>query len=93
MLEPQSYVLYEGGMTDTPTSISDLISKWPTIGEFAASIGCGYEAARQMKLRERIAPDHWSNVVSASKRKGIAGVSIEWLAAQRASSSKLEKAS
>lgn len=76
--------MYVALMSNTPTSISDLISKWPTIGEFAASIGCGYEAARQMKLRNRIAPEHWPNVVSASKRRGVKGVTLEWLAAQRA---------
>ena len=71
-------------MKDTPNSISDLISQWPTIGEFAASIGCGYEAARQMRLRNRIAPEHWPNVVSVAKRLGVKVVTLEWLAAQRA---------
>jgi len=70
-------------MSDTPTSISDLISKWPTIGEFAASIGCGYEAARQMRKRESIAPEHWPSVIAASRRRGVKGVTMEWLAAQR----------
>lgn len=78
-----SYLLYDAVMSNTPTSISDLIGRWPTIGEFAASIGCGYEAARQMRKRESIAPEHWDNVVSASKRKGLKGVTLEWLSAQR----------
>ena len=75
--------MYDAPMSNTPVSISDLISRWPTIGEFAASIGCGYEAARQMRKRESIAPEHWGNVISAAKRRGIKGVTMEWLAAQR----------
>lgn len=71
------------GMKDTPSSISDLISRWPTIGEFAAAIGCGYEAARQMRKRESIAPEHWESVIAAAKRRGLKGVTWEWLAAQR----------
>lgn len=83
--------MYDGAMSNTPTSISDLIGRWPTIGEFAASIGCGYEAARQMRKRESIAPEHWDNVVSASRRKGIEGVTLKWMAGQRSPSQ--EKAS
>lgn len=78
--------MYDTPMSSKPTSISDLIGRWPTIGEFAAAIGCGYEAARQMRKRQSIAPEHWHNVVSASKRKGVTGVSLEWLSAQRSPS-------
>ena len=63
-----------------PTSISRLIDSWQSIGAFAADVGCGYEAARQMRRRGRIAPQHWAQVVAASRRLGIAGVSYEWLA-------------
>ena len=59
---------------------SGLIDGWRTISDFAADIGCGYEAARQMRRRQRIAPQHWAHVVAASRRRGIAGVSHEWLA-------------
>ncbi|WP_245436392.1 hypothetical protein [Mesorhizobium tamadayense] len=68
-----------------PTSIPGLIDRWQSIGAFAADVGCGYEAARQMRRRGRIAPQHWPNVVAASRRLGIAGVSYEWLAGHRAS--------
>lgn len=60
--------------------VSDLIDRWGSIGAFAADVGCGYEAARQMRRRGRIAPQHWPHVVAASRRLGIAGVSYEWLA-------------
>ena len=68
----------------TPSSIPDLIAQWPTIGEFAADVGCGYEAARKMRDRRSIAPEHWGRVVAAAKAKNIPGISFEWLAAQRA---------
>ncbi|MBN9551734.1 MAG: hypothetical protein J0H31_23450 [Alphaproteobacteria bacterium] len=63
-----------------PTNISGLIDRWGSIGAFAADVGCGYEAARQMRRRGRIAPQHWPHVVAASRRLGIAGVNYEWLA-------------
>ncbi|WP_292120813.1 hypothetical protein [Mesorhizobium sp.] len=63
-----------------PTSVSGLIGRWQSIGAFAADVGCGYEAARQMRRRGRIAPQHWPHVVAASRRLGIAGASYEWLA-------------
>ena len=67
-------------MTDDPTTVSALISAWPTIGEFAADIGCGYEAARQMRRRERIAPSHWPQVIAAAKMRGVDVITVEWLA-------------
>lgn len=67
-----------------PKTISGLIDRWQSIGAFAADIGCGYEAARQMRRRGRIAPQHWPHVVAASRRLGVAGVSYEWLAGRAA---------
>lgn len=70
-------------MSTSPISISDLISKWETIGKYADDVGCGYEAARQQRRRGSIAPEHWANVIAAAQRKGIPGVTMEWLASQR----------
>ncbi|SFO64385.1 hypothetical protein SAMN03159463_02470 [Mesorhizobium sp. NFR06] len=67
-----------------PTSVSGLIDRWQSIGAFAADVGCGYEAARQMRRRGRIAPQHWPHVVAASRRLGVAGISYEWLAGRAA---------
>ncbi len=75
-------------MSNKPSSISALIDEWDTIAEFASAVGCGYEAARQMRLRESIAPGHWGKVVSAAKARAINGVTFEWLAERHASSSK-----
>ncbi len=68
----------------TPTSIPDLISRWPKLTEFVADVGCGYEAARKMKDRGSIAPEHWPAVIAAAERRGVSGVTFEWLAVQRA---------
>lgn len=78
-----SYLLYDADMMTEPTSISDLISKFGTIGKYADEVGCGYEAARQQRRRESIAPEHWANVIAAAERNGIPGVTMEWLASQR----------
>lgn len=75
--------MYDIRMMDTPKSIPDLISKWETIGDFASAIGCGYEAARQMRKRGSIAPEHWSSVVTAARTRKVPGITIEWLATQR----------
>jgi hypothetical protein len=58
---------------NTPQTISALIDAWPTITEFAAEVGCGYEAARQMRRRESIAPEHWERVIDAAGKRGIEG--------------------
>ena len=69
-------------MSTAPTSVADLISRWKTIGEYAAAVGCGYEAARKMAARGSIAPRHWSSVMVAAERQGVPGVTLDWLAAQ-----------
>lgn len=78
--QPTSIQGLPTNISGLPTSISGLIDRWGSIGAFAADVGCGYEAARQMRRRGRIAPQHWPHVVAASRRLGIAGVSYEWLA-------------
>jgi len=81
-------------MSDAPTSISDLISRWPTVAAFTSDVGCGYEAGRKMRDRESIAPEHWRAVVGACERKGVEGVTLDWLAeqAERRSRSEAEVA-
>lgn len=71
----------------TPNTIPDLIAHWDKLTQFAADVGCGYEAARKMRDRGSIAPEHWPNVIRASAEKGIEGITYEWLATRRASSS------
>jgi len=84
--------MYEFRPMEAPASISDLIAVWPTIVEFSADVGCGYEAARKMRDRNSIAPEHWPSVIAASERRGIPGVTFEWLAKQRISTAPEESA-
>lgn len=69
-----------------PDTIPELIAQWPKLTAFAADVGCGYEAARKMRDRASIAPEHWQAIVSASANRGIDGITFEWLAEQRAAS-------
>lgn len=77
---------------DEPVSLSALVALWPTIVEYASDVGCGYEAARKMRDRNSIAPEHWPNVIAACEKRGIKGVTFEWLAKQRIASAAEEQA-
>jgi len=68
---------------NVPSSIFDLIERWGTIVEFAADVGCGYEAARKMRDRNSIAPEHWERVIAACAARRIEGITYEWLAKRR----------
>lgn len=63
-----------------PKDIRALVSQWPTITGFAKDVDCGYEAARKMRERNSIAPEHWPNVIAAAEKFGVEGVTYEWLA-------------
>lgn len=69
-------------MFNTPTTISDLIGRWPTIQAFADDIEVGLEAASAMKKRNRIASHHWTRVMSAAENRGIPGITFGWFAAR-----------
>lgn len=69
-------------MLNKPTTISELIDRWETLGDFADAIGCGYEAARQMKRRDRIAPHYWARLISVAETRGIPDIDYGWLAAR-----------
>lgn len=67
-----------------PGSIKELISRWPTVAEFAADLGCAYQAARKMKDRQSISPSHWPRIIDLCADKGIPGVNWEWLGREMA---------
>lgn len=69
-------------MTNAPNSIPELISMFGTITAFAAEVGCGYEAARAMRSRQRISPEHWERLILACNARDIPGVSLVWLVRQ-----------
>jgi len=75
--------MYDTAMMNTPNTITDLIDSWGKISDFARDVGCGYEAARQMRRRDSIAPEHWDKVVSACSKRGFKGVTYVWLASHR----------
>jgi len=75
--------MYDAAMMNTPDTITDLIDSWGKISDFARDVGCGYEAARQMRRRDSIAPEHWDKVVSACSKRGLKGVTYVWLASHR----------
>ncbi|MFU0503615.1 hypothetical protein [Pseudaminobacter sp. NGMCC 1.201702] len=77
---------------EAPSTISGLIGNWDKLTEFAADVGCGYEAARKMRDRESIAPEHWAKVIAACEQRGIKGITYEWLARRRAAAADKEAA-
>lgn len=79
-------------MSTKPETVRDLIGNWKTIASFAADVGCGYEAARKMRDRNSIAPEHWGGVVRASEKNGLSGITMEFLAALRTSERVRERA-
>lgn len=70
----------------TPETIPDLINRWDKLVEFSEAVGCGYEAARKMRDRASIAPEHWDRVIAASNDKGVNGINYEWFMRQRSAS-------
>jgi len=68
----------------SPESVSDLVGRWGTIKRFAASVGCGYEAARKMRARDSIDNKHWPKVITAASAEGIEGATLEWLVSHHA---------
>lgn len=59
---------------------ADIISRWPSISEFAADIGAEYGTAKAMRKRSSIPSRYWVTVVSKAGERGIDGVTYEALA-------------
>ena len=66
----------------TPT-FRDLIGRWPSLSEFAADLGVSLPAAKQMRARSSIAPEHWTTMVDAAKQRRIRGITTTLLAKLR----------
>ncbi len=66
-------------MTEAPKTIEALFDAFGTIVNFSESVGCGYEAARQMRRRNSIPVKFWPAVVRASIAVDIEGVSYDAL--------------
>lgn len=64
-----------------PSSIAELIDLWPSAEVFSDDLGLKYRShGRVMKVRGRIAREHWDAVVLAASRRGIKGVDHDLLA-------------
>lgn len=70
--------MYDANMINKPSSISELVSIWPSIRAFSNETGIGYEAVRAMIRRGRIAHEHWERVTFAAARQGISGIDASW---------------
>ena len=57
-------------------TLTDMIDAWPSIAEFAADAGCGYEAARQMRRRASIPPAYWLRIIDAAERRKLDGITL-----------------
>lgn len=49
----------------------DIISKWPSISDFAEDIGVEENTAKQMRTRNSVNGKYWTPMVKAAKARGI----------------------
>jgi hypothetical protein len=66
-------------MTEAPQTIEGLFEAFGKIVNFSELVGCGYEAARQMRRRGSIPLKLWPKLIKACKKVGIDGVDYEAL--------------
>jgi len=59
---------------------SDIINRWPSLGDFAGDIGVEYGTAKAMRRRSSIPPGKWVLIVEKAAERGIAGITFEVLA-------------
>ena len=66
-------------MVNELTSVEQLFDAFGKIIAFSDSVGCGYEAARQMRRRGSIPVKFWPKIIEACAEKEIEGVDYETL--------------
>ena len=62
-------------------SFVEVLSLWPSLTVLASDLGLPYGVVKQWRLRNSIPPAHWQAIVAAAQGRGIAGVTVEALAA------------
>ncbi len=72
--------MYVSIMADTPKTIDALFEAFGSIKHFAELVGCGYEAARQMRRRGSIPVQYWPAVVAACEMTDVSEVDYGALA-------------
>lgn len=59
---------------------ADIITKWPSLNDFAADIGVEYGTAKAMRQRSSIPPRYWVTVVTKAYERTIDGITYEVMA-------------
>lgn len=54
-----------------------LISKWPSLEDFAEDIGVVENTAKQMAMRNSVNGGYWLAAAQGAERRGIDGASLE----------------
>jgi hypothetical protein len=66
-------------------SFTNLIDQWPTRAKFADDCGQPYGVVHQWYRRNSIPAEHWPVIITAAKRRGLKGISLQQLANLRKS--------
>jgi hypothetical protein len=61
-------------------SNQEILGAWPSLNSVAGDLGQRPGTVRMWKARDVIPPEFWEDLVAASIRRGIAGVTLELLA-------------
>jgi hypothetical protein len=61
------YDMYTAGMK----TFRDIISKWPSVSDFADDIGVEENTAKQMRTRNSVNAKYWTSMVTAAQKRGI----------------------
>lgn len=72
-------------------TFTDVINRWPSLSEFAADIGVKYGTAQVMRWRGTIPSDYWKRTSEAAAKRGIDGITVEFLASLKKSIRRSEK--
>ena len=79
-LDSAGYGLYLLGMSHV-----SIISKWPSLSDFAEDLGVKYGTAKAMRRRGSIPAEYWMVAVNRAADRNYSGVTLEALAAAIAS--------
>ena len=57
--------------TTAMKTFRDIISKWPSVSDFADDIGVEENTAKQMRTRNSVNGKYWLPMVRAAEKRGI----------------------
>ena len=64
-----------------PTSFRDVIARWPGTRAFARDSACTATLVRQWRHRDFVPAHYWPRIVEGARRRGIALIDTDLLAA------------